>query len=181
MSHRELTEITVVGDDDTGLVARVTTLLFERAINVKDIDQAVRDDVFRMTMHVDTSGMESSRDALRSDLRELGDDLGVDVRVRFPADRETRRIAVMVTKESQCLERLCEAAAAGDLDALRIAAHTLKSNARDFGAMALSSVCATLEAECRTGAASEPQAQVERIAQELDRARTALSGLAVRE
>ncbi|WP_135823988.1 formyltetrahydrofolate deformylase [Halorussus ruber] len=117
MSHRELTEITVVGDDDTGLVARVTTLLFEREINVEDIDQAVRDDVFRMTMHVDTSEMDDSRDALRSDLRQLGDDLGVDVRVRFPADRETRRIAVMVTKESQCLERLCEAAQAGDLDA----------------------------------------------------------------
>lgn len=73
------------------------------------------------------------------------------------------------------------AAAAGDLDALRIGAHTLKGNARDFGATALSGVCSTLEAECRTGAVSDPQAQVERIAQELDRARAALSGLAVRE
>lgn len=117
MSQSALTEITVVGDDDTGLVARVTTLLFERGINVEDIDQAVRDDLFRMTMHVDTSGMEASRDTLRADLRDLGNDLGVDVRVRFPADRETRRIAVLVTKESHCLERLCEAAAEDELDA----------------------------------------------------------------
>ena len=40
---RNYTEITVVGDDDTGLIARVTTLLFERDINIEDLDQAVRD------------------------------------------------------------------------------------------------------------------------------------------
>ncbi|WP_128476494.1 formyltetrahydrofolate deformylase [Halorussus pelagicus] len=115
MTQRELTEITVIGDDDTGLVARVTSLLFERGINIEDLDQAVRDDLFRMTMRVDTAGMETTRDALRADLGELGDDLGVDVRVRFPDDRETKRIAVLVTKESHCLRRLCEAEA--DLDA----------------------------------------------------------------
>ena len=108
MTRSELTEITVVGDDDTGLVARVTTLLFERGINIEDLDQAVRDDLFRMTMHVDATGMEGSREELRANLDELGDDLGVDVRVRFPDDRETKHIAVLVTKESHCLERLCE-------------------------------------------------------------------------
>jgi formyltetrahydrofolate deformylase len=117
MSQRELTEITVVGDDDTGLVAQITTLLFERGINVEDIDQAVQDGLFRMTMHVATDGMDSTRDTLRADLRALADDLGVDVRVRFPADRETRHVAVLVTKESHCLEHLCEAEASGDLDA----------------------------------------------------------------
>ncbi len=43
------------------------------------------------------------------------------------------------------------AAEAGDLDRLRIAAHTLKSNARDFGALRLSSLCEALERECRAG------------------------------
>ena len=117
MSQHELTEITVVGDDDTGLVARVTTLLFERGINIEDVDQAVREGLFRMTMHVDTAEMEITRDGLRADLHELGEDLGVDVRVRFPAERETRHVAVLVTKESHCLERLCEARESGTLDA----------------------------------------------------------------
>ncbi len=115
MTRSELTEITVVGDDDTGLVARVTTLLFERGINIEDLDQAVRDDLFRMTMHVDATEMEGTREQLRADLDELGADLGVDVRVRFPDDRETKRMAVLVTKESHCLEQLCEAEE--DLDA----------------------------------------------------------------
>ncbi|MFB6106899.1 MAG: formyltetrahydrofolate deformylase [Halobacteriaceae archaeon] len=113
----DYTEITVVGDDDTGLIARVTTLLFERGINIEDLDQAVRDDVFRMTMHVDATGMTCSRDELRADLAALGADLGVDVQVRFPTERESRRLAVLVTKESHCLERLLEAADGDELDA----------------------------------------------------------------
>ncbi|MEF8757683.1 MAG: formyltetrahydrofolate deformylase [Halobacteriales archaeon] len=114
---REYTEITVVGEDDTGLIANITSLLFERGINIEDLDQAVREGVFRMTMHVDAAEMTLSRDALRADLADLGDDLGVDVRVRFPSERETRQIAVLVTKESHCLEAVFEAWASGDLGA----------------------------------------------------------------
>jgi formyltetrahydrofolate deformylase len=113
----DFTEITVVGEDDTGLIAEVTTLLFERSINIEDLDQAVREGVFRMTMHVDTSEMVCTEAKLREDLHDLGDDLGVDVKVRFPADRDTQQIAVLVTKESHCLEAIFEAWASGDLDA----------------------------------------------------------------
>jgi len=114
---REFTEITVVGEDDTGLIANVTTLLFERSINIEDLDQAVREGVFRMTMRVDTSGMVCTEEKLREDLHDLGEELGVDVQVRFPTDRDTQQIAVLVTKESHCLEALFEAWASGDLDA----------------------------------------------------------------
>jgi len=114
---REFAEITVVGDDDTGLIANVTSLLFERGINIEDLDQAVREGVFRMTMHVDTAEMVCTEATLREDLYELGEDLGVDVQVRFPADRETQQIAVLVTKESHCLEAIFEAWASGDLGA----------------------------------------------------------------
>jgi len=114
---RELTEITVVGDDDTGLIAEVTSLLFERGINIEDLDQAVREGLFRMTMHVHTAEMVCTESSLRADLQELGEELEVDVTVRFPADRETQSIAVLVTKESHCLEAIIEAHASGDLDA----------------------------------------------------------------
>jgi formyltetrahydrofolate deformylase len=112
----ELTEITVIGGDKTGLIARVTSLLFERGINIEDLDQAVRDGLFRMSMRVDIEGMTTEREELREALSELGRELGVEIQVRFPSDRETRRIAVCVTKESHCLEALLEAADAGELD-----------------------------------------------------------------
>jgi formyltetrahydrofolate deformylase len=114
---REYAEITVVGDDRTGIVAKFTTLLFERGANIEDVDQAVRDGVFRMTLHADTSDLVCTEATLREALADLGDEMDVDVRVRFPADRETGRIAVLVTRESHCLEALCEARASGNLDA----------------------------------------------------------------
>ncbi|MDS0299812.1 formyltetrahydrofolate deformylase [Halogeometricum sp. S1BR25-6] len=113
----ELTEITVIGGDETGLIANFTTLLFERGINVEDLDQAVRDGVFRMTLNADTSEMVCTEDTLREALQDLGEDLGVDVQVRFPADRGTKQIAVLATRESHCLEALFEAWANDDLGA----------------------------------------------------------------
>jgi formyltetrahydrofolate deformylase len=114
---RDFTELTVVGEDDTGLIANITTLLFERSINIEDLDQAVRDGVFRMTMRVDTEEMVCTREKLRTDLQDLGEELGVDVQVRFPTDRETQQIAVLATRESHCLEAIFEAWANGDLGA----------------------------------------------------------------
>ncbi len=114
---RELTEITVVGGDKTGLIARVTSLLFERGINIEDLDQAVREGVFRMTTRVDASEMETSRGELRRALAELGRELDVDIQVRFPSDRDARRIALLVTRETHAPEALLEAEAAGDLAA----------------------------------------------------------------
>ncbi len=113
----DLTEITVIGDDDTGLLARITTLLFEHGINIEDLDQAVRDGLFRMTMEVDASAMDCSQGELRSELDDLCEELGVDVRIRFPDDNSRQSLGVLVTKESHCLEALLEEAAGGELDA----------------------------------------------------------------
>ena len=113
----ELTEITVVGDDKTGIVANITTLLFERGINIVDIDQAIREGMFRMTLRADIDEMVCTESTLRETLTELGDDLEVDIQIRFPTDREIKRIAVFVTKESHCLQALLEAHATGELDA----------------------------------------------------------------
>lgn len=64
----------------------------------------------------------------------------------------------------QLVAQISEAAIAGDMETLRIAAHTLKSNSRDFGAMELSRLCESLEHECRAGAAADPLGRAEAIA-----------------
>ena len=129
----ELTEITVIGGDKTGLIARVTTLLFERGINIEDLDQAVRDGLFRMSMRVDTAEMTCERDELRSALVDLGRELGVEIQIRFPSDRETKRIAVCVTKESHCLEALLEDADDdGELDVEISAVISNRGDLRDL-------------------------------------------------
>jgi HPt (histidine-containing phosphotransfer) domain-containing protein len=69
------------------------------------------------------------------------------------------------------------AADTGDRNALRIAAHTLKSNARDFGAMRLSQLCATLENACRSEGAFDTKAAAAEIAREEAVARDALGAI----
>ncbi|WP_224271103.1 formyltetrahydrofolate deformylase [Haloprofundus salinisoli] len=114
---RESTEITVVGDDDSGLIADITALLFDHSVNITDLDQAVRDGTFRMTMRVDISEMTVDRETFRGKLHDLGDEFDVDVRVRFPSNCENQSIAVLVTKESHCLEALLERWHDGELGA----------------------------------------------------------------
>ncbi|MHA6325830.1 Hpt domain-containing protein [Roseivivax sp. CAU 1753] len=63
----------------------------------------------------------------------------------------------------------------GDLVALRIAAHSCKSNSRDLGALYLSQLCARLETECASGNVTNFPAQLSQIS---DAADTALSNLA---
>ncbi len=85
-------------------------------------------------------------------LRRLLDLVGGD-----PADLE-ELLEEYVEAAPALAETLSSAAAAHDLEAMRIAAHTLKSNARDFGAHHLSDLCATVEAACRSGALSDAEA-----------------------
>lgn len=52
---------------------------------------------------------------------------------------------------------------AQDWAALRISAHTCKSNARDVGATALFQLCAALELACETGMPDAPDAAIAEI------------------
>ena len=81
------------------------------------------------------------RAALQRLMRVIGDD---------PA--ELRDLIECFLEEGPILVAdLCAAAALSDLDALRRAAHTLKSSARDFGAQRLETLCERLERDSRAG------------------------------
>src|SRR5687767_14003573 len=81
------------------------------------------------------------RAALQRLMRVVGDD---------PA--ELRDLIECFLEEGPILvAELHAALASSDLDALRRAAHTLKSTARDFGAQHLEELCARLERDGRAG------------------------------
>ena len=108
----------------------------------------------------------------RSVLRRLLELIGGD-----PADLEDL-LEDYRTQAPELASRISAAARSNDLDALRIAAHTLKSNARDFGAMRLSALCGDLERDCRSGTIADPHSRAEAIRVEEAAARDALSGVA---
>lgn len=79
----------------------------------------------------------------------------------------------------EAVQTMQNAAKSGDLNALRISSHSLKSNGRDFGATALADACEALEHACREGSVEDPAAQVTDIASKLERARSALKSVSL--
>ncbi len=80
---------------------------------------------------------------------------------------------------TQSLERVIvpwrAARAAGDAQSLRHMAHTLKSSSASVGALALSTLCADVEARLRDGRLEGTEAQLDALAAEAERILAGLS------
>lgn len=74
--------VTVLGFDRKGIIARVSTVLFERGINILDISQTILDGYFNMVMMVDLSEPTCLFDELQTDLENLGKELGLQIRIQ---------------------------------------------------------------------------------------------------
>lgn len=75
------------------------------------------------------------------------------------------------------VDKMKSAVAESDFNSLRISAHSLKSNGRDFGAVRLAALCEELEHACKDGNVSGPAEKVEEIGQALNAAREALRSM----
>ncbi len=71
--------ITVVGKDKTGIIARVSGLLYENGINILDISQTIMQDIFTMVTLVDTTNSKLELAGLKAELEKVGEELGVSI------------------------------------------------------------------------------------------------------
>ncbi len=76
------TIITVIGKDTVGIIAKVCTYLAENNVNVLDISQTIVQEFFNMMMIVDANKSEKSFEVLSAELRELGESIGVKVKMQ---------------------------------------------------------------------------------------------------
>ena len=74
--------ITVVGKDQVGIIARVTTYLYESNVNIEDISQSIVGGYFNMMMIVDTSEANKEFLTLSQELEELGKNIGVIIKLQ---------------------------------------------------------------------------------------------------
>lgn len=72
--------ITVVGKDNKGIIASVCTYLAEHDANILDISQTIVSGFFNMMMIVDLADTNTTFDQIQSDLVELGNTLGLEVK-----------------------------------------------------------------------------------------------------
>jgi len=74
--------VSVMGKDRTGIIARVSGLLYKENINILDITQTVLQDLFTMVMLADISDTELSFETLQTELGNLSRELGVEIRAQ---------------------------------------------------------------------------------------------------
>jgi len=82
-SDRNNAVITVLGCDAVGIIARISNLLFEHNINIKDITQTILNDIFTMIMIVDLGGSDIDIKELSDKLDKLGEDIGLSIRIQL--------------------------------------------------------------------------------------------------
>ncbi|MGX8685751.1 MAG: ACT domain-containing protein [Spirochaetales bacterium] len=74
--------ITVVGKDQVGIIARVTSFLYENNVNIEDISQTIVQGYFNMMMVVDTSKATKEFLTLSEELESLGKKIGVLIKLQ---------------------------------------------------------------------------------------------------
>ena len=74
--------ITVVGKDSVGITAKVCVYLANNQINILDISQTIVAGYFNMMMVVDTQESSKSTELIASELGQIGDEIGVQIKVQ---------------------------------------------------------------------------------------------------
>lgn len=103
---RVLALVSVLGRDQKGVVARISTYLAEREINIEDIEQRVVRGQFLMDMLIDITDASITLDEMVTGLLAIGSEIGMEIRVSLHNERERKRVAILVSKEAHCLEQL---------------------------------------------------------------------------
>ena len=76
------TIITVVGEDQVGIIAKVCTYLAENNVNVLNITQSIVDGWFNMMMITDTNGASKPFAQLNDELAREGEQISVTIKMQ---------------------------------------------------------------------------------------------------
>ena len=131
---KHLANITVIGKDKTGVVARITNFLFQQKGNIEALEEQVTRGQFSMTVQTSWQGSDLNREDVVRGLGGLAQELAMEIKVRFTEPRRQQRMAIMVTREPHCFETLLGALKSNGLR--RVEGALVISNRRELEPMA---------------------------------------------
>jgi len=111
----KLAIITVIGRDKTGVVARITGFLFEQRANIEGLEEQVTRGQFSMTLQASWKDRQLERGAVDRGLAQLARELDMEIKIRYTEPHRRQRMAIMVTREPHCFEKLLDAIRSGRL------------------------------------------------------------------
>jgi formyltetrahydrofolate deformylase len=108
VSQPVLAVVSVLGKDQKGVVAQFATYMAERGINIEDIEQRVVRGFFLMDMLVDIKDVTCDLSELITGILGLGAKMDMEVRVHLHSEHKQKKVALLVSKERHCLQRLLD-------------------------------------------------------------------------
>jgi ACT domain-containing protein len=75
--------VSVVGKDKKGIIAQVSSCLFDMSINIENISQTIMQDYFTMIMAVDASECSIKFDAIKQNLNALAERMGLEIHIQL--------------------------------------------------------------------------------------------------
>ncbi|MFO1475110.1 MAG: formyltetrahydrofolate deformylase [Verrucomicrobiota bacterium] len=112
---KQFATVTVIGRDKTGVIARVTSFLFEQKANIEALEEQVTRGQFSMTLQASWRDGDLRVRDLESGLQRLAASLKMEIRFRLTDRARAQRMAILVTREPHCLDALMRAARSGGL------------------------------------------------------------------
>ena len=74
--------VSVLGNDQKGIIAKVSNILYEYDVNIMDISQTIVSGLFSMVMVVDISSEHCNFDGVSQELSQLGEQLNLQIRIQ---------------------------------------------------------------------------------------------------
>jgi formyltetrahydrofolate deformylase len=134
-ARETIIEVTVVGKDRKGVVADITNFIFKNGGNIEKVNQNVVRGLFGMQL--EASFVELDRKQLDEGLKQLSRKLSMEIKVHYQEPNRLRNVAIFVSKEPHCVDRILEAKKKGEIKAnisvIVGSDSTLKSVADDAG------------------------------------------------
>src|SRR4051812_47357712 len=107
--------ITVIGKDKTGVVAKVTSFLFHQKANIEALEEQVTRGQFSMTIQTSWKARQPRQESIVTGLAALARELDMEIKIRFTEPHRRQRMAILVTREPHCFQKLLEAIRTGKL------------------------------------------------------------------
>jgi formyltetrahydrofolate deformylase len=102
-----LIEVTVIGKDRKGVVAEITSAIFNRGGNIQQISQNVVRGLFGMQLEASFNKIDKR--ALDETLLQLSKKLNMEIKTHYQESNRSKNIAILVSNEEHCLQKILDA------------------------------------------------------------------------
>ena len=115
VAAKTIVEVTVVGKDRKGVVADITNYIFGNGGNIEKISQNVVRGLFGMQL--EASFQHADHREFDRGLQELAKKLQMEIKVHYQEPDRPRNVALFVSKEPHCIERILHGRKKGEIEA----------------------------------------------------------------